>query len=143
MNIVTKAIIIFLGISFTAALSAGPNGHYRWTDKDGTIKYADRPPEGVEAEFIKFANHKTYKSAKTGEQGGEEAQTEAEKKLHAKMEVVPKKDPKLCKQAKDNLQALKGARIRITEDDGSKRYLTEDEKEYQRDNAKKFIKINC
>ena len=59
------------------------------------------------------------------------------------MEVMPEKDPALCEQAKNNLKALEGARIRITEPDGSKRLLSEDEKEGQRANARKFIKVHC
>lgn len=137
-RIVLQTLVVSLGLSTTMTLQAGPEGHYRWVDSNGIVKYADRPPEGIEAEFIKFSTRKTSQGNK--EQTAEETE---QAETYAKMEALPEKDPKLCKQAQKNLKALEGARIRIAEPDGSKRFLTEDEKESQRDNARKFIKIHC
>jgi hypothetical protein len=132
--------MLSLGLSTAINLDASQNGHYRWTDANGTVQYADRPPEGVEAEFIKFTGAKSPRSSEKPTTK-ENIATKAE--LPPKMEVLQKKDPELCKQAQQNLKALEGARIRITEADGSKRFLTEEEKEYQRENARKFVDINC
>jgi hypothetical protein len=134
-----QTLLATLGLATTLSLQAAPNGHYRWTDESGTVQYADRPPEGVEAEFIKFSSPKGSKPS----DNETPSETTAEPKVYDEMEALPEKDPALCKQAQQNLKALEGARIRITEPDGSKRFLTEDEKETQRENARKFIKIHC
>ncbi len=140
--IAIQALIMTLGLSAALSLQAGQNGHYRWKDENGTIQYADRPPEGVKAEFIKFAGAKRSKAASENEKGGTD-EAKPESTTFDEMEILPKKDPQLCQQAQKNLKALKAARIRITEPDGSKRFLTEDEKEGQRENARKFIKLHC
>ncbi|MFT5579087.1 MAG: hypothetical protein ACI9WS_001845 [Paraglaciecola psychrophila] len=57
--------------------------------------------------------------------------------------AAPKKDPALCRQAKHNLTALDGIRVRMTDTDGSKRFLTEQGRAGQRANARRFSKIKC
>jgi hypothetical protein len=144
MNKALQPFILGLAILVTIAashISAGQNGHYRWTDADGTVQYSDRPPEGIEAEFIKFSTGKRSKTEQKNTSGDEDEIKTAGKPQQ--LEVMPEKDPALCQQAQNNLTALKAARIRISEADGSKRILTEDEKESQRENARKFIKIHC
>lgn len=141
LQAIIRTLIIILGACYVLALQAAPEGHYRWTDENGIIQYADRPPEGIESEFIKFATSKRSKD--DDENKGNELETGNDSKIFDKVEVLPEKDPALCKQAQRNLKALEGSRIRITESDGSKRILNDDEKEAQRDNAKKFIKLHC
>lgn len=132
------SLILFLGAA--NSLHAA-QGIYQWKDKDGTVQYADHPPEGVDAVFIKSSRSKTSKAKESAEEMTETSASQT--KTHDKMEVLPEKDPKLCKQATNNLKALEGARIRITDTDGSQRFLTEVEKEAQRENARKFIKLHC
>ncbi|MEE8057196.1 MAG: DUF4124 domain-containing protein [Pseudomonadales bacterium] len=134
-----QALIFLFGLSASLTLQAVPQGHYRWIDESGTVQYSDRPPEGIKSEFIKFSSG--GKSSKANSANTEEAKKEP--KIHDEMEMLPPKDPKLCQQAQSNLQALQAARIRITEPDGSKRIITEEEKEDQRENARKFIKLHC
>ncbi|WP_101759646.1 DUF4124 domain-containing protein [Oceanicoccus sp. KOV_DT_Chl] len=146
MSLTQHLLFLVTTLCLLAALSlqAAPNGLYRWTDADGTVQYSDYPPEGVEAEFIKYTGASSQGKSSTTEKKTETAETAANQGAEpSKLEVMPDKDPVLCKQAQANLKALEGARIRITEPDGSKRFLTEEEKEGQRENARKFIKINC
>lgn len=142
MSILLRALLLSAGLLAAASMQAGEAGHYRWVDENGTVKYADRPPEGVKAEFIKFASTKHSKPGQqaTTQQGEDEGDTASGPR---RLETLPAKDPELCKQAQRNLKALEAARIRITELDGSKRVLNEEEKEEQRDNARKFIKVHC
>ncbi len=141
LQAIIRVLIIILGVCYTLALQATQSGHYRWTDENGIIQYADRPPEGIESEFIKFT---TIKRSNGGDENKDnELRAGSDSKIFDKVEVLPEKDPLLCKQAQRNLKALEGSRIRITEPDGSKRILSDDEKEAQRDNAKKFIKLHC
>jgi hypothetical protein len=140
-----QLLVITSALLIASSLQAGPNGYYRWTGANGTTQHADRPPEGVDAEFIKSSNHTASK--KTSDDAAIDNQTSnsdsSKPVAPSNLEVVLPKDPKLCEQAKRNLNALEGARIRITEPDGSKRILTEDEKETQRKDANKFIDIHC
>lgn len=140
-SLAIPAIAFILALSTSLNLHAGQKGYYRWTDVNGTVQSSDHPPQGVEAEFIDFT---TYQSASpNSKQDNDPATVEPAAKLDGQMEALIDKDPELCKQAQNNLEALKAARIRITEADGSKRLLTEDEKENQRDNARAFIDIHC
>ena len=122
------------------ALQAAASGLYRWTDANGTVQYSDRPPEGIEAEFIEISTGTRSKAAQPETKAEEEQATASGPQA---MEVMPEKDPALCKQAQKNLKALEAARIRISEPDGSRRFLTEEEKETQRVNNRKFVKIHC
>ena len=146
MNRALISLLLALGVSASLSALAAQNGTYRWYDENGTVHYSDVPPEGVEAEFIKFASSgksKEETATDANAQPGDDQTAGDKSKVYDKMEAMPPKDPELCKKAKANLKALEGARIRITEPDGTKRILTEEEKEIQRENARKFIKINC
>ena len=139
---VLQAFIISIGLTAASGLQADQNGIYRWTDEQGVVQYSDRPPEGVEAVFIKTSSGK--RTAPTSREGDTDTSPTATKASGPKsLEVMPEKDPALCEQAKRNLKALDGTRIRITEPDGTKRILTPDEKEGQRENAKKFMNVHC
>ena len=132
---------VILSLSAVLTAQADTSGHYRWKDAQGNIHYSDRPPEGVESEFIKFSTGK--RSTPPADEQAQEQEGEQLATGQRKMEVLPEKDPKLCQQAQANLQALEGARIRLTEADGTQRFLTEKEKDQQRANARKFISIHC
>ena len=149
-SLISPLLVPLLAVSAIATslhTYAGANGTYRWHDENGTVQYSDIPPEGVDAEYIKFTSagkSREDDEDKAGKDAKNQADASGDKpKIYDKMEALPEKDPALCKQAQDNLKALDGARIRITEPDGTQRILTEDEKEIQRENARKFIKIHC
>ena len=133
-------------ILFSSTLShAGVEGHYRWTDENGKTHYSDRPPAGVKAELIKFSTSKKS-STKSSEPSATTATDENKTSPEGTLEVEPQtnKDPQLCAQAQSNLKALSGnPKVRITEADGSKRLLSNDEKEAQRERARGFIKLYC
>ncbi len=141
-----QTYILLLGLVISLASSinsfAAPNGHWRWTDDKGVVQYSDHPPMGVKAEFVKFASTK-HSGSKSDQEASNAENSSDKSELPSEMEVLPEKDPALCAQAQGNLKALEAARIRITEPDGTKRILTEEEKEGQRENARKFIKIHC
>ena len=57
---------------------------------------------------------------------------------------VTTKNPEACKQARLNLETLTtSARIRVADGNGNYRYLNEDEKETQRNNAEAVIARDC
>ncbi|MFT5691455.1 MAG: hypothetical protein ACI92E_000784 [Oceanicoccus sp.] len=138
-----KILLVMTSLCIVFNLNAAPSGLYRWTDENGRTQYSDRPPENIESKFIKLSSGKSSKSNNSDKSSSADSGQKEGLEPGKALEVMPAKDPALCLQAQKNLKALEGARIRITEPDGSKRFLTEDEKEGQRENARKFIKINC
>lgn len=76
---------------------------------------------------------------------GNGSDTNNNESLPEKMEILPAKDAALCEKAKANMQSLNanGARIRITNADGSSRMLNAEEIKQQENRALDIIKLNC
>lgn len=139
-----QALLLSLGLAISLNATAGKTGMYRWHDEAGTVQYSDRPPEGVESEFVEIYGGSPHSEKKKAQQAADKAADGKDKSSEPdKMEVMQEKDPELCKQAQNNLRALDAPRIRITESDGSQHYLTDEERETQKANARKVIEDNC
>ena len=55
-----------------------------------------------------------------------------------------KKNPELCTRARTNLEALTGnAKVRIRDDQGEERFLTEEEVIVEREKARAQISVYC
>ncbi len=132
---------LVLAIALSGPVQAGKKGYWTWTDQKGNPQYADLPPEGVDAVFVEknTLNSAVSEGVQTGSQNDDGAAASGPQAI----EGIAAKDPEICQQAKNNLAALESARVRITDPDGSKRFLTEDEKAAQRERAQKFIDLNC
>lgn len=148
MKKTSYVLIATLLTGFALSALAAKQGLYRWYDENGQPQYADRPPVGVQSEFIESAYSGTGKedspSTTNTEVTAKEKTSGSFDEQPKSLEIVPPKDPAICKQAQDNLRALTGTpRVRITEADGTVRFLNEEEKEAQRERARQFIKLNC
>ncbi len=144
-TVTRQLLVLCIGLSLGTAACAAGSGVYRWTDDQGNVHYSDKPPKEAESEYIRKATG-TRSAPPAPEASSEETADDKTKTaaIEGGMEVLPAKDPKLCAQGRSNLEALSGnPRIRITDEDGSKRFLTEDEKETQRANARKYIELYC
>ncbi|MDH4042468.1 MAG: DUF4124 domain-containing protein [Gammaproteobacteria bacterium] len=129
--------------------SAAGGTYYRWTDASGIEVNSDRPPPpGTEYETIATSTNErvdevtddgNMKPAETPSRG------EAPEIGQAPMQrIVVEKNPEACALAKQNLETLNThARIRIPDDEGNYRYLSEDEKTAERAKAEATIKQNC
>lgn len=131
------------------ALSA-EKGYYKWSDKKGNPHHSDRPPPaGVEYQYIETESGLSRRVS--AEESRAEAlpssssssnPTEAEQKVTEAAAAVDK-NPALCDQAKANLDTLNSkARVRIRDGD-TIRYLTEEEKEVQRQKARDLMAVHC
>lgn len=144
------ALMISLGLAVSAPLQAAKPGTYVWKDENGNTQYSDRPPEGVKSEFIEIQGiglkggkpPRTEQSNEVADEQSDDAEAEDKAPLK-EYEVLPDKNPALCKQARENLKALKAARIRGVDENGERRYLSEEEKAAQRATAQKIIRIHC
>lgn len=135
------AIATFVVLCCLALPGMAGDTYYRWTNKDGSTEYTkQQPPEGIPyTEVTPLGVGKgsapVKQAAKAEEQtaGGEGEATEQ-----------PKKDPKLCKQARDNLNTLQAhERIRIVDEKGEPTVLNEEQRQEQIQRAKKIIDKNC
>ena len=144
-NAILACLLVFI-LSGSALSHAGAQGHYRWTDDNGKTHYSDRPPAGTESEYIKFSTSKKHTAKPSDSTADAATDNQADTSAEGTLEIEPQsqKDPKLCAQAQSNLKALSGnPKVRITEADGSKRLLSDNEKEVQRERARGFIKLYC
>lgn len=135
-------------LAFGQTASAAKEGYYRWQDGEGEVHFTQQPPRGQQYQFIETKGGAAYQPApRLDENDAENEQTQASPGDTApkKMEVLPPKDPAICAQARSNMQRLQlnGARIRVTEADGSSRLLNQEEIATQRERAQEAIKLHC
>ena len=139
-----KILVLVLVFALSHTAQAAKKGYWTWNDSKGDRQYSDRPPEGVDAVFIeKNTTNSAVSAPNEGSNAASESAGADQNPGPQTMEGMPAKDPDICRQAKSNLAGLRSARVRITEPDGSKRYLTEEEKTEQKERTQKLIDFHC
>ena len=147
----TKAanIFVLMTISTILAFSATARAetYYRWKDERGQPVHSDRPPpKGVNYEVVSTSS--TLVRPVEGDTGA------VPKKVTPTVsndfepvetkKVTVEKNPEHCARARENLATLNSsARIRLRNDQGEYRYLDEEEKEAQRQQALDTIEVHC
>ena len=125
---------------------------YKWADAQGKIQYGDHPPDGVHAEVVELlgshaprvpAPAAAARSARVaGVTAAAAAQDEAAKK--AVQEDVAQSRDKECADAQDRYKKLiEGRRLFKTGADGERQYLSSEEIDAERVNAKRDIDTIC
>ena len=129
---------------------------YRWTDTNGTPVISDRPPpQGTAYTTLDGGSYGISGSLRAPAQSSEPAPAPAsgfksngstadpDAPQSASRTVVEKR-PDLCAQAQDNIFKLETfPRIRTTDDDGTVRFMTEEEIAGQLATAKVVADANC
>lgn len=129
---------------------------YRWVDQNGNPVLSDRPPEagipytevGIETGFRRYA--KPVSAEKT-ESTDNPAPGEKPATLAASTDVsesvrieAVEPQPALCDQARDNIFKLETfARMRVQDDSGEVRFMTDDERASQLSTAYQVRDANC
>jgi hypothetical protein len=140
-----------LAALFAITPALAEEGYYKWTDAKGNPHHSDRPPPaGVEYEFVSTGSglkRRVSAGASDGRDYGSGAPAMPapadDEPTEADRQAAIEKDPALCEQARGNLQTLNGmVRVRIRDDNGI-RWLTDEEKEFQRQRAQDLIEIHC
>lgn len=146
-NLGLHAGLVVLLVLASSQILAG-NTYYRWSDERGNPVHSDRPPpEGTEYEVVTSGTSLVRKVA--ADEGAVPAEADPrpgnEFDRYESGEVEPpKKNPEYCKRAQDNLATLESAaRVRIRDDQGEYRYLTQDEKETEKAKARDLIAVHC
>lgn len=124
---------------------ADKSGYYRWSDDEGKIHFTQQPPNGRTSVFIKTSSGRSLDSDVSASESSVDVAGNGDEAIPEKMEVLPAKNPELCTKAKTNMQSLaaNGARIRISNADGSSRFLNSEEINEQKNRAQEVIKIHC
>jgi hypothetical protein len=144
------ALIFVVATGLSGSALSGEKGYYKWDDKKGNPHHSDRPPPaGVEYQFIATESGRSRRV--TAEQSRTQglpsptrttSPTEAQQKATEKAAAVDK-NPALCDQARANLDTLNSkARVRIRDGDDI-RYLSEEEKEIQRQKSRDLMAVHC
>ena len=140
------AVATVLLIISSLSANAGRD-YYRWMDERGNLVHSDRPPpKGVDYEVVSTGSSLTRQV--DAEQGVVPAEVEPRvgndfKQADTKESRI-EKNPEYCQRARDNLYLLdRVARIRLRNDQGEYRYIDEEEKDIQRQNAIDAIAVHC
>jgi hypothetical protein len=125
---------------------------YKWVDAQGKLQYGDRPPDGVHAEIVEGLGTHTSSpqsrpagasasAATTTAAGSPTKDQEAKKTVDA--DVAATRD-KQCADAQAAYKKLiEGRRIYKTGENGERQYLTSDQIDSERVNAKRDIDAIC
>ena len=159
-----KSSCAIVGLVLSSALLAGAAGAaeqgnvYLWVDKDGTPHYQDRPPEGTDPEEAKalslryrmtdaqaMAAASKQKAEMKEVAGLREGQQAADKATEgAERDQVAKEREDGCKTARDKAQKYETAhRLYKPGPDGTRTYLTDEEIDAARAEARKTVAEWC
>jgi Domain of unknown function (DUF4124) len=125
---------------------------YKWVDAQGKLQYGDRPPDGVHAEVVEgLGSHTSTSSARPASSSASTATTtpagnsakDQDIKKTVDQDVAATRD-KQCADAQAAYKKLiEGRRIYKTGENGERQYLTSDQIDSERINAKRDIDATC
>ena len=128
---------------------------YKWIDAQGKLQYGDRPPDGVHAEVVEFlgghpgrvASARASEAAPAGQPAraataNQAADDSAEKKV-IDSDVAQTRE-KQCADAQDRYKKMiEGRRLFKAGANGEREYLTSDQIDTERLNAKRDVDTIC
>jgi len=130
---------------------------YKWIDAQGKVQYGDRPPDGAHAEVVELlgthvaraaaaressaaASSSSPSSPRTAAAGSQDDAT-LKKSVEGDVEQTREKQ---CADAQDRYKKLiEGRRLYKTGANGERQYLTSDEIDAERVNAKRDLDAIC
>jgi len=122
---------------------------YKWTDAQGKLQYGDRPPDGVHAEVVEILG--THSGRTAAASAVPDSHTPAptpsgvtpQEKKTVEQDVESAR-AKQCADAQDRYQKLiEGRHLYKTGDDGEKQFLTSEQIDTERLNAKRDVDAVC
>jgi Domain of unknown function (DUF4124) len=131
---------------------------YKWVDAQGKLQYGDRPPDGVHAQVVEMlGTHASTarnassatpstpatRAAANAPPGTNASPKESDEKKAVDDDVAQTRD-KQCSDAQDRYKRLiEGRRIYKSGPDGERQYMTSDEIDTERLNAKRDVDTIC
>jgi Domain of unknown function (DUF4124) len=125
---------------------------YKWVDAQGKLQYGDRPPDGVHAEVVELLGTHVARAAQARSEQAQPSRTTvrdqpAQDDPGAKKAVdsdVEQTRAKQCADAQDHYKKMiEGRRLFKTGAAGERQYLTSDEIDAERVNAKREVDAIC
>ncbi len=131
---------------------------YKWVDAQGKLQYGDRPPDGVHAEVVELlgthvarnaaapaaaasAPRASDAAAKTAANNGTPKDTDIKRAVDQDVEQTKEKQ---CTDAQERYKKLiEGRRIYKTGPDGERQYMSSQDIDTERLNAKRDIDTIC
>ena len=149
-----RSVTLLAILGLTPALVATAGDMYRWSDNNGNPVISDRPPPlGVPYTVIDAERYgaKANVVAASPPPSNEQAQRETSSPAGDRQSggaggtrVEIEKHPELCDQAKDAIFQLETfARVRVTDEDGTVRFMTDEERAEQLARAREVANANC
>lgn len=136
--------------------------YYTWIDENGVVNYSERNPQGYDAQYInsrdvRFGYHQrsTFPPPQPDEdvpnEEGPEPDLETDQEFRQEMAQIEEdkaRNAKIrrsnCRVAQVNLEKLANySRIRVEDDNGDVRYLTDEEKADRMSAARQSVRDNC
>jgi len=124
-------------------------GIQKWVDDNGQVHYGDSPPAKTESESVRVSRPPSNPGKAlprfTGSQDNTTAAAESDASAPTTpAETSPDVIQKQCEQAKKDLSTLnRTARVRLRMDDGTIRYMTDEEKEERKKLSEEDIQQFC
>src|ERR1700723_1422128 len=124
---------------------------YKWVDAQGKVQYGDRPPDGVHAEVVELlVSHSgstrsasTSRTAPTARNPSVPVAKDADDKKAVEQDVAQTRD-KQCTDAQDRYKKLiEGRRLYKTGPDGERQFMSSQEIDTERLNAKQDVDTIC
>jgi len=135
-----------LGLAAYSAPSAAETV-YRWRDARGHLVVSDRPPADKSIPYERVETGRGLAPERVWQAPGTEDTPEAAPVLEpdGEADLPPfKKDATVCAAARKNLEILNTSpRVRVANAAGELVYLSEEERNEQREEARRIAAINC
>lgn len=139
------AVLLFLPVLGQAQLSY--DKIYKWTDESGVVHFsAEAPPKDANLKVEVFKKLREEPAPAATPAAGKPAAAAADGKAPAKEGDKPaaKKDPEICKRAKDNLAQMQNRRYVVTKDAyGQESIMSEEQVKNEMKRAQDAITANC
>jgi hypothetical protein len=128
---------------------------YKWVDAQGKLQFGDRPPDGVHAEVVELlgthvaraaavaaaASASSSSSSRATAPGSQEDAATLKKSVEGDVEQTREKQ---CADAQDHYKKLiEGRRLYKAGPNGEREYLTSEEIDSERLNAKRDLDAIC
>lgn len=152
--------LLFTAFGFLALSTLGESDYYTWVDENGVTNYAEQKPADTDARLVTHAQRFGYPARdesraqvdKTTAAGsastGTPAEVDPDKLIadeKARVEATLSEQRKFnCNVGKKNLVRLEThARIKITDDSGSTRFMSSEEMDAKKTESRTLIQENC
>jgi hypothetical protein len=124
---------------------------YKWVDAQGKVQYGDRPPDGVHAEVVELLGTHAARTTPARAESAPTPRTDAPNQSPEDSAVkkavdsdVQQAKEKECADAQDRYKKLiEGRRLYKTGPSGEREYMTAEEIDSERLNAKRDVDTIC